>query len=437
MRFSLVLAAAMLIGWWQGNVVLYLVLALLAYSSWHLWHLARFEQWIKAGAREDAPELGGIWGELVSIIIQIKRKSRDRKQRYKALLREFRKSTGVLPDGTVLLNPHNEILWFNRAAANMLALRKGTDRMQSIENFIRAPEFVDYLRAGDRGAPIVMAAPHDAGHYYSMKLVSYGQDQRLLLIRDVTSEVNSERLRRDFVANASHELRSPLTVLTGYLDAMDGDPQLNDMWREPVRQMQTQTARMTAIVTDLLHLSRLESAEAQSQLEETEVDVAALLARVRSEAMAHPSCPGHVSLHLDSSARLMGSEADLYSAFSNLVDNAVKYTPGGGRIDIRWQVDEAGGSVSVSDSGAGIDAAEIPRITERFYRVDRGRSRDEGGTGLGLSIVKHVMQCHGGHLEIQSRPGHGSTFTCRFPPARIVESKPGSASHPKSGPQPR
>jgi two-component system phosphate regulon sensor histidine kinase PhoR len=425
MRFSLVLAAAMLIGWWQGNVVLYLVLALLAYSLWHLWHLALFERWIKAGASEDAPDLGGIWGELVSIIVQIKRKSRDRKQRYKALLREFRKSTGVLPDGTVLLNPHNEILWFNRAATNMLGLRKGTDRMQSIENFIRAPEFVDYLRAGEGDAPIVMAAPHDAGHHYSMTLVSYGQEQRLLLIRDITSEVNNERLRRDFVANASHELRSPLTVLMGYLDAMDEDPQLNESWREPVRQMQTQTVRMTAIVTDLLHLSRLESAEAQSQLEESEVDLAALLARVRSEAMAHPSCPAHVGLHLDSDARLMGSEADLYSAFSNLVDNAVKYTPGDGHIDIRWQVDETGGSVSVSDSGVGIDAAEIPRITERFYRVDRGRSRDEGGTGLGLSIVKHVMQCHGGHLEVQSLPGHGSTFTCHFPPARIVESAPG------------
>jgi len=420
MRFLLVLGAALLIGWWQGNAVLYLVLALLGYLLWHLWHLARFEQWIKSGAQEDAPDLGGVWGELVSIIIHIKRKSRQRKQRYKTLLREFRKSTSVLPDGTVLLSLHNEIQWFNKSAATMLGLRKGTDRGQSIENFVRTPEFVDFVRASDPVTPLVMAAPHVAGHYYAVKLVPYGQGQRLMLIRDVTSDVNNERLRRDFVANASHELRSPLTVIRGYLDAMDDDEQLAEAWREPVRQMQNQTSRMTAIVGDLLQLSRLESGEANSQSRDSEVDVAGLLALVRKEAMALPNCPQRVTLQLESTARLLGSEADLHSAFSNLVENAVKFTPAEGCVDIRWHVGATGASISVTDSGVGIDAEEIPRITERFYRVDRGRSRDDGGTGLGLAIVKHVLQCHGGYLEVQSQPGHGSTFTCHFPLARVI-----------------
>lgn len=419
-RLLAVLATGLLVGWWQDNPVLYTMLALLGYLAWQMWQLVQFEAWLKAGGGEDAPELAGTWAEMVSIIIHTKRKSRMRKQRYKVLLKEFRRSTSALPDGTVLLNADNEIAWFNHAAARMLGLRKSTDRRQGIESFIRDPEFVDFLRGDEAGASLVMRAVQEAGHYYSLQLIPYGQEQRLLLIKDITREVNNERMRRDFVANASHELRSPLTVLTGYLDSMAEDKSLDRLWREPVTQMQTQTRRMTAIVSDLLQLSRLEEGDEQARTEE--VDVAGLIGLVRKEALASPSCPQHLEVHIDSPARIIGMESELHSAFSNLVDNAVKFTSREGRVVIRWRADASGGYLSVSDTGIGIEAEEIPRITERFYRVDKGRAREAGGTGLGLAIVKHVLHRHGATLAVESEPGQGSSFTCHFPASRIAPS---------------
>jgi two-component system phosphate regulon sensor histidine kinase PhoR len=418
-RFFSLLLVAVVVGVLQGDVELYLLLALSGYLLWHLWNLSRFEAWVKGGAREDTPDLPGIWGELVSVVIRLKRRSRERKKRYKDLIREFRKSSTALPDGAVVLDEQHSILWFNQAAGRMLGLKKSTDRGQSIANFIRNPEFVEFLENHGSGARLTLAAPKHPGSHYSMDMVSYGRNQWLLLVRDITREVRAEAMRRDFVANASHELRSPLTVLSGYLDAMADDPSIGQDWAGPLGEMRAQADRMTGIVEDMLLLSRLEDQDTGSR-ENEEVDVPRLLETLRKEAAALPDLPVRLELALDSSARLRGSEKDLRSAFNNLVENAIKYTSPGGKVTIQWTSGPDGATMSVTDTGQGIEEHEIPRVTQRFYRVDKSRSRDQGGTGLGLAIVKHVLQRHQAELEIVSQPGKGSTFSCRFPATRVL-----------------
>jgi two-component system phosphate regulon sensor histidine kinase PhoR len=240
----------------------------------------------------------------------------------------------------------------------------------------------------------------------------------LTRLRDVTSEARLESMRKDFVANASHELRSPLTVISGYLDALADEPGLDPTWQEPVQEMRRQSDRMRGIVQDLLELSRLEAHGGEA--EATEVDVGGMLALIRKDALARPQRPAVIELHLDSDALLQGSESELHSIFANLVSNAVKYTPADGRVDIRWWTDPKGGHLEVRDTGIGIPAEHLPRLTERFYRVDAGRSRKLGGSGLGLAIVKHALQRHGGRMDVASVEGQGSTFTCHFPASRLV-----------------
>lgn len=421
-RFVFLMVLAALIGFLQGNVELYVLLAVAGFLVWHLWNLSRLEAWIKAGAREDVPDLPGIWGELLSFIIRLKRRSRGRKRQYRALIKEYRKSSGAFPDGTVLLDGKHQIIWFNKAAKRMLGLKKSSDRGQSIINFVRRPEFVQFMESPVEDEPLVMPALREPGHFYSVQRVPYGHQQSLLLVRDITREVTVEQTRRDFVANASHELRTPLTVISGYLDAMAEDPGLDDSWRDPVREMHAQTARMTDIVAGLLTLSRLEAQEEQGSMVEAEsVDIPSMLEALKKNALAMPGCPDNFELNLHSDAWILGSEKDLRSAFSNLVENAVKYTPGQGSIILTWE-SLADGSVEfrVKDTGIGLSPSEIPRVTERFYRVDSGRSRDVGGTGLGLAIVKHVLRAHDAELIISSLPGDGSCFRCVFPASRVV-----------------
>ena len=224
-------------------------------------------------------------------------------------------------------------------------------------------------------------------------------------------------MRKDFVANASHELRSPLTVVSGYLDSLAEDSSLDPGWHGPVQEMRRQSERMGRIVHDLLELSRLEASG--SEADRVPVDVAGMLALLRKDIMARPEPTAQVLVALDTDAMLLGSEAELHSIFSNLLTNAAKYTPADGRIDVRWWIDERGANVEFRDTGIGIAAEHLPRLTERFYRVDPGRSRKLGGSGLGLAIVKHALQRHGGRLEVTSVEGKGSTFTCRFPASRI------------------
>jgi len=302
-------------------------------------------------------------------------------------------------------------------AARLLSLRRTADLGMRIENLLREPEFVRYLAKQDLSNPVVIRQRTGEDSYLSLQVAPYGDGQLLLLVSDVSRQMRLEAGRRDFVANASHELRSPLTVISGYLETLGQDAALDADLQGPVAEMRRQAERMTAIIRDLLELSRLE--ETDEVVGGEPIDVAALLALLRKDTVARAVHPREVRVRVDSDARLIGYEPEIHSAFSNLVDNAAKYTPAEGSLEMRWWADEDGGHFAVSDTGMGIPGEHIPRLTERFYRVDPGRSRVTGGSGLGLAIVKHVLQRHGATLEVQSTLGSGSTFTCHFPPERI------------------
>jgi two-component system phosphate regulon sensor histidine kinase PhoR len=408
----------LLVGWIAGYpgriTALYLGGALALQTRNLIW----LDRWLRRRSMMKPPNLGGLWGEVVDKAHRLYQRKRFHKRRVHTLLRELRRMTSAMPDGAILLGPTREILWFNRTASQWLGLRRKLDYGLRIDNLIRQPEFVDYVRNGGQGAGPRIHMPKFGDRWFAINLVTTSEwGLQLLIVRDVTTEARLENMRRDFVANASHELRSPLTVVSGYLDSLADDAALDEAWREPVREMQRQSERMKNIVQDLLELSRLEAGGGEA--EHVPVDVAGVLALIRKEVMARTGHPGQFDLHLESDAFLLGAESELHSIFHNLVSNAVKYTPSGGHIEVRYWVDGAGAHVAVKDTGIGIAASHIPRLTERFYRVDAGRSRKLGGSGLGLAIVKHALQRHGGQLSIESEEGKGSVFTCHFPPQRV------------------
>ena len=419
-RLAALIGAAVLLGYFFGNTFAWLSAALLAYLGWHLWHLWQLESWLRRKLGEPPRDAPGLWGGVFAQLHRLRLQSRARKKRLARVLKEFRKSTQALPDAGVVLGKDNDISWLNDAAGRLLGLRP-EDRGQRVENLLRAPEFAEFLRHATPERVLRMASPVDERIRLSLQVVPYGESQRLLLAKDITHEMRLETVRRTFVANASHELRSPLTVISGYLDALADDSELAEHWREPVGEMARQSERMRRIIEDLLTLSRLEASAPEA--ERDQVDVAGMLAVLRKEALARPERPAVVELQLESDAGLYGVEAEIYSAFANIIGNALKYTPAAGSVRIRWYLEGGEGCMAVSDTGLGIPAEAIPRLTERFYRVDKGRDRATGGTGLGLAIVKHVLQRHGARLEIRSKPGEGSTFTCRFPPERVAQER--------------
>ncbi|MBW3567528.1 MAG: phosphate regulon sensor histidine kinase PhoR [Proteobacteria bacterium] len=408
---------ALVLGALLGNIWLVVLFTLFMYFATHLYWLYRLERWLARERRAVPPDAPGIWGDVFHHLYRHYRGNRKRKQRIAGLMSAFRDSTGAMPDGAIILNSQWQIAWFNDAARRLLGLAK-QDIGQRIANLLRNPVFINYLEKRNFSEPVEIVSPLDDEQHLSLQIVSYGDGEHLLLVRDTTRLFRLEQMRREFVANASHELRSPLTVIAGYLEAMNDDVQVREHWQAPVSEMRRQTERMSGIVADLLELSRLETAEPNVVGEE--IDVRGVLARVREAALAIGEGPGDIELDFRSDARLRGVEREIYSAFSNLVFNAMRYTPPGGSVTVTWEIAGRNGVMSVSDTGIGIPAEHIPRLTERFYRVDAGRVRSKGGTGLGLAIVKHVLQRHGARLEVSSTPGRGSTFACVFPASRIV-----------------
>ena len=405
-------------GWMLGSIWAGVAGALAMYLGWNLWQLRALADWLQNRSVADPPSAMGLWSDVVAQVVRLHRRKRFHKERLTRLFRELRRSTAAMPDGVIMLDPHGEIVWFNRKAGELLDLSRRADLGLRIDNLVRHPDFVKYLRSGQYSLPLIVRIDAPNERHLAFQLISYGEDQRLLMLRDVTREVRLEQMRKDFVANASHELRSPLTVVAGYLETFGGDPNLGEL-AAPIAEMRRQTDRMTHIVEDLLALSRFEANEAP--IKGQPIDVVAMAALLRKDVMARPTHPRIVEVAMDSDACLLGDEAMVQSAFSNLVDNAAKYTPPEGSMLIRWWTDEEGAHFSVRDTGPGIPAEHIPRLTERFYRVDPGRSRETGGSGLGLAIVKHALHRHGGSLDIESIAGRGSTFTCHFPPERILE----------------
>ncbi len=386
----------------------------------HARHLARLERWLEQPEPAGVPEGTGSWEGVLSALHRHQRAVAARQSELADALVRFRRAAQAMPDGVVLLDAHNAIEWCNDNAAAMLGLDPRADIGRPVANLIREPSFIGYLAsyAGNR-RPVRVPAPR--GGVLSIQLIPYGDAQKLLLARDVTQAERVETMRRDFVANVSHELRTPLTVLAGFLETVRElklDPQ---RVRDYLGMMGEQAARMKRIIDDLLTLSVLESAPPPAA---ERVRVAPLLERLRADAGALSAGRHAISIDGAPAVDLLGAESELVSAFGNLVSNAVRYTPAGGSVKLVWRDGAEGASFTVEDSGPGIPAEHIPRLTERFYRVDRSRSRETGGTGLGLAIVKHALVRHQATLHIESEPGKGSCFTARFPPQRTLPAQP-------------
>jgi two-component system phosphate regulon sensor histidine kinase PhoR len=422
-RLAGMLLLGLLLGLIFGPVWAWVLLAACACLAWQMLNLYRFDRWLGRRSQLEPPALGGIWGDVISRVVRLHRRKRFHKQQFVRLFRELRNSTAALPDGVIIMTGQREIVWFNRPAGRLLGLRRPIDIGLRIDNLIRAPEFVHYLQGEDYSVPVVIRPPVRQDQYLALQLVPYGPGQSLLLARDVTRQMRLEAMRKDFVANASHELRTPLTVISGYLDTLADDPSLDPAWEGPIRDMRAQAQRMNAIIADLLELSRLESADGEAPHEP--IDVPAMLRRLQRDALARTERPREISLEIETARSLQGAANEIESAFTNLLINALKFTPADGAVTMRWHADKDGVCFSVIDTGIGIPAEHIPRLTERFYRVDPGRSRSQGGSGLGLAIVKHVLQRHGGWLEVRSIEGRGSAFTCHFPAARTLEFRDG------------
>jgi two-component system phosphate regulon sensor histidine kinase PhoR len=384
----------------------------------HLRNLADLLRWLKDPENLALPDGSGLWEEVFSHLNKMVRTNRLQRERHIASLQQMEQATAALPEGVVILDDADRIEWCNPLASKHFGLDSDYDLGQQITYLVRQPAFVQYLAAREFGKPLVLHGARQDDLILSIKLISYGENQRLLISRDITQLERIETMRRDFVANVSHELRTPLTVVNGFVETLQDMPSRdNEMAQRALQLMGEQTDRMEHLVDDLLTLSRLE--DDQNRLREERVEVGTLLEEVMRDGRLLSNGRHRIELQGNCGANLSGSREELRSAFSNLVSNAIRYTPDGGSIDVRWSQHDGHAVFAVQDSGIGIAQQHIARLAERFYRVDRSRSRETGGTGLGLAIVKHVAMRHQARLHIVSEEGRGSTFSIIFPAARM------------------
>ncbi len=407
-----------------GQTTLSILAALGLYIAWNMHQLFKINKWlIDGGTRAQMPDSSGIWNNLIKEIFISRQKLRRRSARLGQALKRFRKSSAALPDATVILQPDGKIEWFNPAAQRLLGLQDPKDIKQNISNLIRHPDFQRYFNKAEflPGQELNMASPLNPELTLNIRINAFGSNELLLSARDISVLQRIQDIRKDFVANVSHELRTPLTVISGYAEAFIDDS-LPDEFQQGIHSIHQQAQRMTQIVEDLLTLSRLEMGTT-SETDPTEViQIPLILDSMREDALLLSGSAKHkIDLNISSQRCLQGHESDIISAFRNLIDNAVRHTPAGSVITINWIDFNGGAQFSVKDNGPGIEAKHIPRLSERFYRVDKGRSRDKGGTGLGLSIVKHAINQNGGTLSIESQRGKGTTFSCTFPAACLVD----------------
>jgi two-component system phosphate regulon sensor histidine kinase PhoR len=381
----------------------------------------RLLAWLRTDAEGPAPGDVGVWGEIAHLTEKVLLRREQRIEQEQQRLKRFLAAVEASPIGVLLLDANHQISWCSRVAADHLGLDPKRDIAQPVTNLVRMPAFVEHMSAGPSEQAVSFPGPN--GNRLSALVQPYGDGLQLVLTQDITERERAETMRRNFVANVSHEIRTPLTVLAGFVETMSELPLTEVERKRVLALMSAQARRMQDLVADLLTLAQLEGSPRPPA--DQWVMVAKLLERAKSDALALSA--GRHDLHFDGGegVQLAGSQTELQSALSNLVMNAVHYTPPGGRIDVLWSAaDDGWGSVRVNDTGIGIAREHLPRLTERFYRVDGSRSRDTGGTGLGLSIVKHVVQRHGGEIDIQSEPGKGSTFRLLFPPSRVRQVAP-------------
>ena len=417
-RVVLLMLAGAVLGWIFGHVVLGLGLSILAIAvNWSV-QLWRIQTWLNQ-PQTAPPESHGIWGDIFDRIYHMQRKEKEAREQLQSTVDYLRNSFASMRDGTVMVDGNGSIQWSNEAAEILLGLRYPADRGQAILNLVRIPEFHKYFVAADYTRSLQINIGVEADLFLQIDVTQFGVGDRLIFARDVTAVTRMEKIRRDFVANVSHELRTPLTVITGYLDTiLDNDEALEPRFRKPLQQMAQQSGRMENLLKDLLWLSRIESVDDSDK--HSSVNICALLEELRDEvATTYPART--LSLDIACSARVLGNYRELHSAVSNLILNAIKYSSQDSTVTIQWRREEDSCHLSVRDTGQGIAAVHLPRLTERFYRVDNSRSSATGGTGLGLAIVKHVAAGHNARLNIESVPGVGSSFSLVFNCGAILD----------------
>jgi len=409
----------LLLALFVGEVEVLLGAGLIAYLGWHTFNLILLQRWVGRGRGSRLPVSLGVWEGVFDGLQRRQLRDRRRRRALAQTLTEFRGAGARLPDALVVLDDDNRILWFNAAAERLLALKRPRDLGQDVTGLVRHPALADALAGAGSGRPLEIVSPVNAAWMLSLQATaSFGRDRRRMLVaRDITRFYRVERIRRDFVANVSHELRTPLTVFRGYIDALQ-DAVIPPDWARPIEQMDQQAQRMQALVDDLLHLSHLELA-GRSEPSDI-VPVSEILESIVEQARALSGPKSHdLILSADPTVNLLAQKEELRGAFSNLVFNAVRHTPPGTRVEVSWDGGRDHASLTVRDFGQGIAAEHLPRLTDRFYRVEASRSRNGGGTGLGLAIAKHALERCGGDLRIDSVLGRGSTFSCHFPGARV------------------
>jgi len=419
--FAGALLVGLIIGLVIGAPLLCMLLCSCAYVVWLLMRMENIVQWLESGAASSkAPPTAGLMNQVVGLIHQEKAYSRKQKNRYRSTLARFNSLAAELPDATVVFDAQRNIQWSNTAARSLLNIHEERDQGQRIDNLLRAPEMLQYLAQAEQGIEVEIESPVTADKTLSMIKVRAGKGMTVLIARDITQRVKVREMRKTFVADVSHELRTPLTVIRGYLEMILEDTQLGPTHRDALNNVQAQSDRMHHIVEDLLSLSKLEG-NPLGELEGESIMVSSLLHNIVDSLNKTVAQDHKIEVSADDGLLLLGSETEIYSACSNLISNAIKYTKAGSRITVSWQVNDNGQPIlSVKDNGPGIEAQHLQRLSERFYRVDKGRARENGGTGLGLAIVKHISQRHGGQLLIDSTPGLGSTFIIEFPATRIT-----------------
>lgn len=423
------LIVLLLFGYAIGSPWFLFSIGLLVYIFWHLRQLTRLIRWLSKNELDMPPDAGGFWGDIFRHLYRIQRQNRHRQEKLMLMLNRYKESAEAMPDATIILGRNWEIEWFNSKCEKYFGLKKNQDVGQLFTNLIRSPVLLAFIEKqstknhstesnkSNSKQPLELPS-YDNERMLSIRLIPYGK-KYLLIARDVSSIQKLKTIRRDFVANVSHELRTPLTVISGYLETLEDYLKDEPVYVNSIQMMQQQSHRMCHIVEDLLLLSTIESNERRI-LKSDFIDITALIAMLKKEALVLSNGRHKIEVITSDLKWLKGDSNELQSAFSNLVSNAIRYTPEGGKITIRWYLDEnQQGCFEVQDNGDGIAEHHVQRLTERFYRVDVGRSRETGGTGLGLAIVKHVINHHQGKLIISSKMGIGSVFRCEFPPKML------------------
>jgi two-component system phosphate regulon sensor histidine kinase PhoR len=398
-----------------------LAVGLSAVVAWHLYQLRVLMRWASGPIEAPVPEGRGVWALMYAALYHRVRLRSARQRDLRLALERFVSGAEALPEGVVVLDAKNRIQWANPRAETHLGIELHRDLHTPIANLVRQPAFIQYMDSGDFHEPVVFQSTREGASMLSIQIVPFGVEEKLLMSRDVTQLEGAARVRRDFIANVSHELKTPLTVLSGFLETFV-DVDMDEKQRQRyLALMQEQARNMQRLVDQLLALSALESE--QNVAGEAEFAIVPLMLELSSDAKALSAGRQEITLNIGDAAIILGSRDELASAFGNLVSNAVRYTPAGGRIALDWRVTESGGEFSVTDNGIGIAPEHIPRLTERFYRVDRSRSRATGGTGLGLAIVKHVLIRHQAELVVESTPAVGSRFIVQLPARRVRSSE--------------